>query len=320
MQYIVLDMEWNQPWPGSSAAQRKLPMRGEIVQIGAVRLLEDGQVADEFSVLIRPKFYRHMNSRVKTLTGIRDSLLKREGLPFQEAIALFRDWCGEDCIFLIWGFDDIHVLQENLAMFSESAYWCSRWYNVQMIYNAQTDGSTAQKALSTAMAECGIAPSRPAHDALGDAYHTAVICSRLDLQRGMQEYGNAVKKHENGFHGAELPGCLERHVYHNYADKVAAFAAMSAEKNVCPTCGRQMQVKGRWHSQQSHRYAAMCACEEHGEFLVRIRFSPEEDKVRVSRLVYAPDSESAQNFEKLKEKKRKPRRRRSRRKKPAVRE
>ena len=44
MQYIVLDMEWNQPWPGSYAAQKVLPVQihGEIIQIGAVRLLETG--------------------------------------------------------------------------------------------------------------------------------------------------------------------------------------------------------------------------------------------------------------------------------------
>lgn len=51
-----------------------------------------------------------------------------------------------------------------------------------------------------------IEPSRPAHDALGDAYHTALICSRLDLKRGIREYEEALQSHENGFHGAELPG------------------------------------------------------------------------------------------------------------------
>ena len=30
----------------------------------------------------------------------------------------------------------------------------------------------------------------------------------LDLKRGQQEYDAALKSHENGFHGAELPGCI----------------------------------------------------------------------------------------------------------------
>ena len=52
MNYIVLDMEWNQPWPGSPSAKKVLPVqiRGEIIQIGAVRVTEDQQVADEFQV------------------------------------------------------------------------------------------------------------------------------------------------------------------------------------------------------------------------------------------------------------------------------
>ena len=59
MQYIILDMEWNQPWPGSYSAKKALPspMRGEIVQIGAVRMTQEQQVADEFQILIRPKYF-----------------------------------------------------------------------------------------------------------------------------------------------------------------------------------------------------------------------------------------------------------------------
>ena len=67
----------------------------------------------------------------------------------------------------------------------------------------------------------GIEASRPAHDALGDAYHTALICARLDLKRGAAEYDEALKSHENGFHGAELPGCIARKVFYDYPDKRA---------------------------------------------------------------------------------------------------
>ena len=58
MDYIVLDMEWNQPWPGSPSAKKVLPVqiRGEIIQIGAVRVTEGRQVTDEFQVMILPKY------------------------------------------------------------------------------------------------------------------------------------------------------------------------------------------------------------------------------------------------------------------------
>ena len=66
--------------------------------------------------------------------------LRAEGVPFPEAMARFRAWCGEDCVFLTWGFDDITVLRENLAVFGLADGWTARWYNAQLILNAQTDG------------------------------------------------------------------------------------------------------------------------------------------------------------------------------------
>ena len=170
MNYIVLDMEWNQPWPGSPSSRKVLPVaiRGEIIQIGAVRITEDQQVADEFQILIKPKFYRHLNRRVSKLTGIKESRLKEEGVPFPEAMEQFRAWCGEDIVFLTWGFDDIGILRENLQLFSLDEAFTQRWYNAQMIFNAQTDGSTAQKSLKSAMEIFGIEATRPAHDALGE--------------------------------------------------------------------------------------------------------------------------------------------------------
>ena len=298
MNYIVLDMEWNQPWPGSPSARKVLPVqiRGEIIQIGAVRVTEDQTVADEFQVMVRPKSYRSLNRRVSKLTGIKESRLKAEGIPFPEAMEQFKDWCGEDPVFLTWGFDDIAILRENLQLFELDTQWLGQWYNAQMMFNAQTDGSTAQKALKTAMEIFSIEATRPAHDALGDAYHTALICARLDLKRGMEEYEQALRSHDNGFHGAELPGCICRKVFYDLADKKAALAAMSGPENICPNCGRQM-LSSRWFAQPGHRYMDLATCPEHGKFLIRIRMSEQADGlIRVSRLTYEATSEAAQSY------------------------
>ena len=304
MNYIVMDMEWNQPWPGSPSSRKVLPVaiRGEIIQIGAVRITEDQEVSDEFQVLIKPKYYRHLNRRVSKLTGIKESRLKDEGVSFPDAMAAFREWCGEDITFLTWGFDDIGILKENLRLFGLEENWTDRWYNAQMIFNAQTDGSTSQKALSKALEIFGIEPSRPAHDALGDAYHTALICARLDLKKGAAEYDAAVKSHENGFHGAELPGCIARQVYYDFADRRTALAAMAGEENICPLCGARM-LGSRWFAQPGHRYMDLATCPEHGKFLIRVRLSLQEDGLtRVSRLTYEATSEAAQAYARREEK------------------
>ncbi|MBR4990220.1 MAG: exonuclease domain-containing protein [Oscillospiraceae bacterium] len=304
MNYIVLDMEWNQPWPGSPSSKKVLPVaiRGEIIQIGAVRVTEDQQVTDEFQILIKPKYYRHLNRRVSKLTGIKESRLREEGVPFPEAMEQFRAWCGEDIIFLTWGFDDIGILRENLQLFELETDWTDKWYNAQMIFNAQTDGSTAQKALKTAMEIFEIEATRPAHDALGDAYHTALICARLDLRKGQAEYDAALKSHENGFHGAELPGCIGRKVFHDYADKRVALSAMSGEENLCPICGGRM-LGSRWFAQPGHRYMDLATCPEHGKFLIRVRLSQQADGlIRVSRLTYEATSEAAEAYARRAEK------------------
>ena len=304
MNYIVLDMEWNQPWPGSPSSKKVLPVaiRGEIIQIGAVRVTEDQQVTDEFQILIKPKYYRHLNRRVSKLTGIKESRLREEGVPFPEAMEQFRAWCGEDIIFLTWGFDDIGILRENLQLFELETDWTDKWYNAQMIFNAQTDGSTAQKALKTAMEIFEIEATRPAHDALGDAYHTALICARLDLRKGQAEYDAALKSHENGFHGAELPGCIGRKVFHDYADKRVALSAMSGEENLCPICGGRM-LGSRWFAQPGHRYMDLATCPVDGKFLIRVRLSQQPDGlVRVSRLTYEATSEAAEAYARRAEK------------------
>ena len=304
MNYIVMDMEWNQPWPGSPSAKKVLPVqiRGEIIQIGAVRVTEDQQVADEFQIMIKPKYYRHLNRRVSKLTGIKESRLREEGIPFPEAMEQFRQWCGEDIVFLTWGFDDIGILRENLMLFGLDTGFTDRWYNAQMMFNAQTDGSTSQKALKTAMEIFGIEATRPAHDALGDAYHTALICARLDLRKGIGEYDAALKDHENGFHGAELPGCIARKVFYDYPDKRAALTAMSGEENICPLCESRM-LGSRWFAQPGHRYMDLATCPEHGKFLIRVRLSQQPDgTIRVSRLTYEATSEAAEAYARRAEK------------------
>jgi hypothetical protein len=150
--------------------------------------------------------------------------------------------------------------------------------------------------MKTAMEIFGIEATRPAHDALGDAYHTALICARLDLAKGAAEYEEAVKSHVNGFHGAELPGCISRKVFYDYADKKQALAAMDGEENLCPHCGAQMEGT-RWFAQPGRRYMDLATCPVCGKFLIRVRLSDQpEGTVRVSRLTYEATSEAAEAY------------------------
>lgn len=295
MQYIVLDIEWNQAWPGSYSAQRMPSLHGEIIQIGAVMLTESLRPGVEYQQLVYPKFFRKLSKRVSTLTGIKDSDLQERGLPFPTVMENFRKWCGNDPVFLTWGYDDIPMLRENLEAHGLDTGWIDNWYNLQLIFNAQTDGSSGQKALKTAMEYYGINACRPAHDALGDAYHTAVITTRLDLKKGIREYKKSKKKEEES--SADIPGCISRKIHRGYESKEQALAAMADKENFCPICRKRMTAN-RWLSQTGHRYMAMMHCERDGDFFVRVRLaqSQEEHGLRVIRLVYEPTSEAAESY------------------------
>ncbi len=294
MQLIVLDMEWNQAYPGSRAAIKYPDLHGEIIQIGAVKLNPDFTPGDEFQKLVYPSFMPHLSKRVAKLTGITEDSLHENGLPFPLIIQAFLKWCGEDFALLTWGYDDIPILRENLKEHRLKDDWTDKWFNLQLIFNAQTDGSSTQKALSTAMDFYGIEASRPAHDALGDAYHTALLCSKLDMTKGIAEYGKARKKAENDT--GNIPGCLQRSVFHCYESKDAALKGLMGEYNLCPKCGTRMKAR-TWFSQPGRRYMNMMTCPRHGEFMVRLRMTSAEDGgLKVVRLVYAGDSEAAASY------------------------
>ena len=59
MDYIVLDLEWNQSNTGEEPEVSSLPF--EIIEIGAIKLNDRGVMLGEFSELIRPAVYREMH-------------------------------------------------------------------------------------------------------------------------------------------------------------------------------------------------------------------------------------------------------------------
>ena len=109
MTYIVFDMEWNQPFSKETAIQSPIYFSGEIIQIGAIKLNEQGKAIDCINLLVAPTFYKRLHYRIKKITGIDQKMLKNQK-NFKEAIREFRKWCGKDCLLLSWGYDDIQML------------------------------------------------------------------------------------------------------------------------------------------------------------------------------------------------------------------
>ncbi len=296
MQYVVLDLEWNQAMSAKSSVYNRLPihLRGEIIQIGAVKLNDDMTPGEEFQVDVKPVYFRKMHFKVKKLTGIDSERLKDAG-GFVEAMEAFRAWCGDGCTFLTWGFDDKAILEQNIIIHDLDWDWIAGWMNLQLVYNAQVGGDRSQKSLQSAMEHFGIEQTRVAHDALGDAYNTALVCSHLDMESGVAHYDESVHllslhTHGNSPSGEEGPEPLEHVTFNGYNSREAVFSSSEAAGAKCPECAQALSL-GRWVTQGDRRYMSLGSCPEHGNYLVRLKLRPAEDgSWTVNRIVYAADS------------------------------
>lgn len=199
MQYIVLDLEWNQPKSPRDAvpcgANRKL--EGDVIQVGAVLLDESLAITGEMRILVRPQFYPKMSKRICELTGITDEMIAT-GVSLEEAMQALRQAADDQpSAFFSWGMDDLRVLKQNFAMRELDDGWLTPWYNLQLIFGLQTGAGKTQKALKSAMEALGLEIDRPAHDALNDAYFAALVMQKLDMEKGLREYPSDGKRKKN---------------------------------------------------------------------------------------------------------------------------
>ena len=296
MHYVVMDLEWNQAMSSKSSVFNKLPihLRGEIIEIGAVKLNEDMTPGEEFQIDVKPMYFKRMHYKVKKLTGF-DRERLAAGVSFPEALAQFRAWCGDDVTFLTWGCDDQGILEQNIIIHDLDWDWIAGWINLQLIYNLQTDGDRNQKSLATAMEHFAIEQTRIAHDALGDAYNTALVCSKLDFAEGLEQYDNATSllatRLPEDKHHTDEPDALEHRAFTGYNSRSEAFLDEEVTSAVCPDCGEPLELT-RWVNQGDRRYMTIGTCEEHRKFLVRLKFrKTENDSWSVNRIVYRADDE-----------------------------
>jgi len=321
MQYVVLDLEWNQAMSSQASVFLKLPfrLRGEIIQIGAVRLDENMFPADEFMADVKPKFFKRMHYKVKMLTGIDKARLK-DGSTFPDAIEALREWCGQDTAFLTWGYDDKGIMEQNLMIHEIDADWIRGWVNLQTIFNFVTEGDKNQKALSKAMEHFEIEQTRTAHDALGDAYNTAVVASKLKLDTGIIYYDELAGQIKTRLPEATskaqasvsqgLP--LEQVTSREYASLPDAFSDTELTVATCPHCGAELH-NAKWISKGNRRYMTLAKCRKHGQFLINIKFKKDEfEKWTATRLIYMADEEMLAYY---KSKSKKPSRRKRKAKK-----
>lgn len=285
MNYIVLDMEWNQSFNIKKMIKKPILLRGEIVQIGAVKLDDNYQIQDTFKIMVSPRYYTRMHKKVSKLTKISTEELQY-GFSFPIAFQYFKKWCGEEFVFLIWGSNDIEMLRDNMLLHKLDTEWIPQWYNVQIIFDAQITKEGRQISLEDAMKRIGES-ALEAHDALNDARNTARICQHLDMLQGIAEYETFRQQMECcGGPAKERSKSTKL-----YAERESAFQDPEFIHFYCRSYDTDVTCVD-FIRQNSEKYICVGKCADGKEFFIRFRFTKWPDgNFSVVRLLYEMDEE-----------------------------
>jgi len=283
MHYIILDLEWNQPISWQSPVYREVGDRliFEMIQIGAVRLDDQLEIAETLSLPIAPTCYLQIHPRIRRMTGLGPEELA--GAPaFREALEQFAAWCGEDYRLLTWGCDDVSVLQQNIDFFECQDISLAPLCDIQKLFaevHQLKDRPSLQKAMELMGIEADEAMSF--HNARNDAWYTARVFRTLPDP-------DAVLAHEL------TPRSLIHHPKKTrektpavaFPSLQAALESDVALKPVCPRCGRNLALDGEYVLQSPDKYITIGKCRNHGKMLLRLAMrSGDEGRILMRRSV-----------------------------------
>lgn len=289
MYYITLDLEWNQAYAQKALAiQRRLSLRlrGEVIQIGAVKMDKNMNICGSYQIIVKPKYYKKLHRHVSELTGITQEQIDL-GTYLPEAAERFRRFCGKDFVFLTWGPDDIPMLKENFNANGMDHSWLDRTYDLQKIFNKQTDGINKQRSLEYAMEYYQLPMNLPAHDALNDAYFTALVAAKMDVPRGIAEY----EEQRGEFLLDEVIGDADAG-----GDGYVTIGEMLDDEIVvspkCPICGGALSSKGKPLHSKGQKYTFYFDCARDGELFEVLRLHRNFNDTWRARRVFKPADEA----------------------------
>ena len=294
MHYITLDLEWNQAYAQKAlAVQRRLScrLRGEVIQIGAVKLDSRMNICGSYQIIVKPQYFKKLHRHVSELTGITQEQMD-EGTPLPEAAERFKRWCGKDFVFLTWGPDDIPMLKENFNVHDIPSGWLEKVYDLQVIFSRQTDDSTKQRSLEYAMDYYGLEQHLPAHDALNDAYFTALVAKELDVPEGVRSYssirGEFLEDSVIGDADAGDEG------YVTISEMLEDDAVVNP---TCPICKAVLRSEDKMLHSKGQRYTFHYVCKKHGDMLLSLKLHRNfNDTWRARRTVKLADEQSLAEY------------------------
>ena len=290
MNYIVVDLEWNQPLSFDTHVYRQVGDRliFEMIQIGAVKVGENFEVVDSISIPIKPTHYVKIHPRIRKLTQLGKEELE-DAPHFLKAMDQFAAWCGEDYTLLTWGCDDVSVLKQNMDFFDCKAPF-PPLCDIQRLFS-DVHKCKERKGLKAAMEMVGVEAEESLHfhNALHDAYYTALVFAKLPNPEEVLKYP---QKPRPLIHTDKK----ERRKGESFATVAEAFASEFAREPRCPVCAKKTKLEeGGYVRQTADKFITLAKCPQHGQLLVKakLRRNPDGEVLMSMNLAKAAPSNRA---------------------------
>lgn len=291
MNYIVMDLEWNQAISQKFVKTKPVYLSGEIIEIGAVKVDEEFNIIDSYKQYVKPNFYKKMHWSVLKLTKITEDDLK-DGMEFYRAIENFKSWCGENPLFITWGPDDVPMFKNNLRMYDWDFSFLNSYCDAQQIFDKQIAHENRQISLSAAMEMLG-EEELEAHDALHDALNTVAVCKHLDMATGMAKY-------KPPFVIDDLPRIESADFTFVAIDDMKK--SKKLKKSVCPHCGRPVEIT-EWISVGKDKKISAPVCRSGHKLFMRLKTRKfQDEKITVNLQVYDMTDDLQNYFDEKREK------------------
>lgn len=277
MNYVIMDLEWNQSSTGEEEVSKVLPF--EIIEIGAIKLNDERKMISEFSELVKPQVYHEMHHITRKLIHLQMKQLE-QGRSFAEVMEQFREWCGEDYIFCTWGPLDLTELQRNIRYYGLEPFSDGpiRFLDVQKLFSIAYEDRKSRRALEYAIDYLEIEKDIPFHRAFSDAYYTAKVLALMD-EKVLVNYSFDVfhlpKDKESEIH--VVFDTYAKYISRAFPDKVQALEDKTVMSTKCYLCHKSLRRKIRWFSPNGKHYYSVSCCDRHGYMKSKIRIRKAED-------------------------------------------